>query len=113
MRKVYLRKGMKIDFTDVVCSATSPPDWEMDRVMYLDNNGIFETEDGEYIGGYVIADGGHCSCYGFEETEWHFMSYTKEELMKIADMRQSAQNPRYIRTFWKLVEGYVGGRDEF
>ena len=55
----------------ILFAATSDQDYDMSRTIILDT-------DKSYTG----IKGSHCSCYGFDETEWDATEYTGEELGK-------------------------------
>lgn len=65
-----------IPLTDIVAVVTDEPDYEMSRIMYVD--------DWPEYGDHTIVEGGHCSCYGFDDTEWTGVSYTSAELKDVA-----------------------------
>ena len=56
----------------IVAVVTSAPDYEMSRLVYV--------EDWPEYDDHSVIDGGHCSCYGFEDTEWTGTTYTRDEL---------------------------------
>ena len=91
MKKIDVKS---IDFKPhtIVIAMTSEPDYEMSRQMLL------EPEYGRYI----VLEGYHCSCYGFDETEWEAIEYSSEELRKIADAPYNANDD-----FWKAVKIHV------
>ena len=60
----------------IVLVATSDPDYEMDRTMYI--------EDYPDWGDATIVSGFHCSCFDFDDTEWEAIQYTSEQLVKLA-----------------------------
>lgn len=59
----------------VVAATTSAPDYEMDRTLFVEHHPDW--------GEYTIIHGAHCSCYGFDETEWDATVYTKAQLLKL------------------------------
>ena len=65
-------KEIKISPADILFASTSDPDYEMSRVILL-----------EQAGKYIILEGGHCSCYGFDDTEWSAIEYEIDELKKL------------------------------
>lgn len=73
----YEIKGKVIEPHNIVSAITSEPDYEMSRIILLE-----DMPDIAY-GEYVLMEGGHCSCYGFDETNWDCIKLTKEELLKI------------------------------
>ena len=84
-------KTLVIEPSNILFASTSDPDYEMDRIILLDNG----CEE------YIVVEGGHCSCYDFDETEWYATGYTKDELKKLADSRCKED------MFWKMVKGYL------
>jgi len=75
----YNIKGKKIKLHNILFATTSERDYEMIRLLLLEN--MPDTEYGEY----VLAEGGHCSCYDFDETEWDCVKITDDELNKILE----------------------------
>ena len=75
--KIYNIKDKKVQLHNIVCAITSEPDWEMSRLILLED--MPNTEYGEY----VLIEGGHCSCYGFDDTEWDCIQLTEDELKTI------------------------------
>lgn len=57
---------------NILFASTSDQDYEMSRLILL--------EDVEEYGNYIILEGSHCSCYGFDDTQWEAVQYTEEEL---------------------------------
>jgi len=54
---------------------TSDPAYEMSRIVLVENH----PDSGDY----VLIDGGHCSCYGFDETQWDATFLDRNELLKV------------------------------
>lgn len=77
--EVYKIDKDKIKIHNIVYAITSKPDYNMDRLLLLEN-----LEDLKYDE-FVIVEGGHCSCYDFDDTKWEGTKYTKEELLKLAE----------------------------
>ena len=75
----YNIKGKEIKLHNILFATTSERDYEMIRLLLLEN--MPDTEYGEY----VLAEGGHCSCYNFDETEWDCVKITDNELNKILE----------------------------
>lgn len=75
----YDIKNVKIELYNVLFCVTSEQDYSMTRLLLLEN--MPDTKFRQY----VLAEGGHCSCYGFDETEWHCLKLTKDELLKILE----------------------------
>ena len=76
MEEIKNFKLEQIPLHDIVIVATSKPDCEMERTIVV--------EDYQGYGDWLVVDGGHCSCYGFEEVEWHATKYTSDEIRKLA-----------------------------
>ena len=64
---------------NILFATTSERDYEMNRLLLLED--MPDTEYGEY----VLAEGGHCSCYNFDDTEWDCVKITDDELNKILE----------------------------
>ncbi|WP_288910785.1 hypothetical protein [uncultured Thomasclavelia sp.] len=79
----YDLKNKTVQLHNILFASTSSPDYEMDRTILLE-----ELEDLKY-GEYVVVEGGHCSCYDFDDCEWYATKYTKEELIKLAESHQN------------------------
>lgn len=76
----------------ILVAITSEPNYEMERkILLTDIDGL---ENGEYL----FLEGGHCSCYDFDETNWNGTIYTSDELRKLA---KADYNKNDI--FWKEV----------
>jgi len=104
MRKV--EAPITIDTWRIICAAQSEPDYSEDRQILL-----YGGEAGDYHGDgpFVVLDGGHCSCYDWEEVEWYATEYTYDELMTLAHSKVSG-NGCYSKTeleFWRMVEHAV------
>ena len=100
MEKYDLKKE-KVQLHNIAIATTSRPDYEMNRWLLLE-----DLKDLNY-NEYVVVEGGHCSCYGFDETVWDAIKYTTEELIKIAEDRIS--NDYYYKEekeFYRLVLNY-------
>jgi hypothetical protein len=73
-------KGFKIEqipIHKIVFIATSDQAYEMDRTIFVENYPSYSDD-------YTIVSGGHCSCYGFDDTEWEAVIYSEDELKKVA-----------------------------
>lgn len=91
--KNYNIKGKIIEPYNVVFATTSEPDYEMSRLMLLENMPDISYRD------YVLAEGSHCSCYGFNEIEWDCTQLTAEELkiiLKVDDWGLRGQLKRFL-----------------
>ena len=114
MRKYDIKKG-NIKLHNILYSITSEIDYSMDRLILLKDmpntiNGFVKDENGNCrkIEEYVLVEGGHCSCYDFDETQWDAVVYEKEELIKLLDDK----NTRYddLRQKLKSFLKYYGWR---
>lgn len=106
MEKYNLDKN-KIKLHNIVIATTTTIDYEMERWYLLE-----DLEDLSY-NEYVILEGGHCSCYDFDDTRWEAMKYKKEELLKIAkDRIDKSSYYKEEKRFYKLVFSYLGGENE-
>lgn len=79
MEKYNLKNKDDIKMANILFATTSERDYEMLRLILLEN--MPDTKYDEY----VLAEGGHCSCYDFDETEWDCIKVTEEELNKILE----------------------------
>lgn len=86
-----------VQLHNILYATTSSPDYEMDRSILLEN-----LEDVSY-GEYVVVEGYHCSCYGFDDTEWEATKYTKEELIKLAEAHQNDTYKSSIHSLYNYV----------
>jgi hypothetical protein len=93
MKKVNY-KELDTKLHNIICAYTTDPDYEMSRYILL--------EDCSVCNGYIVVEGGHCSCYGFDETEWDAISYTADELEILANAEYNNNHP-----FWELVKRYL------
>jgi len=72
-------KNFKIDeipIWKIALVATSDPDYEMDRIMLVENHPNYD--------GYTVIHGGHCSCYEFDDTDWSAFCYSRSQVIKLA-----------------------------
>lgn len=91
MKKIDYRT-LDIKPHNILVAYTTEPDYEMSRYILL------EIEYDKY----VILEGHHCSCFGFDDTEWKSIEYTQDELRKLANAGYNQDNP-----FWMLVRKHV------
>lgn len=75
--KNYNIKKDEITIANVVYCITSPEDYSMSRLLILENMPNMD------YGEYMLVEGGHCSCYGFDETDYDATIYSKTELLKV------------------------------
>ena len=63
MKIIQHAKIEEIPFHHIVFAVTSKEDCcDMSRIVFLENYPKY--------GDYTFAEGGHCSCYGFESIQW-------------------------------------------
>lgn len=82
---------------NILFTYTTPNDYEMERIIILENMNGLDDE------GYIVLEGGHCSCYDFDEVEWFGTSYTTQELKLLANADYNSNHP-----LWKMVREYFG-----
>lgn len=90
----YDLKNVKIELHNVVFSTTTPEDYEMDRLLLLED--MPQTNWDEY----VLVEGGHCSCYGFDETQWDATVFSEAEMDKLMEREQYGTTRKQLREFW-------------
>lgn len=74
----YDIKNKQIGLHNILFASTSYPDYQMDRIILLENLKDLKYDE------YVVVEGFHCSCYDFADCEWEAIKYTKQELVKLA-----------------------------
>lgn len=79
MEKYNLKNKTDIKMHNVLFATTSEKDYEMKRLLLLED--MPDTEYNEF----VLAEGSHCSCYDFDETNWDCTKLTKDELNKLLE----------------------------
>lgn len=85
MEAYRLRKD-QVRLESVVISVTSNIDYYMCRYVLLENLNDLEYNE------YVIADASHCSCYGFDDSQWVATKYTSEEIEKLIKEKSKYEN---------------------
>lgn len=86
----------------IVCAAQSEPNYGEDRQILLYGG----DRDGYHNGGpFVLLDGGHCSCFDWEDVEWDATEYDRDEVLALARSKADGEGcySKSERTFWKLV----------
>ncbi len=75
---------LTIPIHKVVFTLTSDIDYSMERLIFVGDY----PDDGQYL----MVEGSHCSCYGFDDTEWTATYLEEEELKKLllAWLKQSS-----------------------
>lgn len=94
MRK-YELKGKDIKLHNILFSTTSTEDYEMSRLILLER--MPDTDYDEY----VLIEGWHCSCYGFDDTEWEAIIFSREELDKLTQAEPCGNERKQLNDFWK------------
>jgi hypothetical protein len=61
----------------ILIAVTSEPDYEMSRVLIV--------EDYPEWSKTTVVNGGHCSCYGFDETSWDATIYENDEMKPLME----------------------------
>lgn len=72
-------QDFKLTQVNILWAWTSDPDYEMNRVILVDLGVDTKTGKDEYL----VLEGYHCSCYGFEDTKWEGTVYFEEELKQL------------------------------
>ena len=83
--KVFNLGNFQIEPQHILVAVTSEPDYEMERRILLKLK----------YDKYVLVEGSHCSCYGFDDVEWSAIEYTRDELVKLANAKYNI-----IDRFW-------------
>lgn len=78
MRNYRIITDLPVTLSNVLFCTTSNIDYSMDRIILCEK--LPDLKCGEY----VLINGGHCSCYDFDETTWDATVYTGSELIKLA-----------------------------
>lgn len=79
MEKYEIKNKTDIKMHNVLYAITSNQDYSMDRIILLE--GLPDLKYNEF----VLVEGGHCSCYDFDQTTWDATKLTKEELLKFVE----------------------------
>jgi len=89
-----------IPISDIVLSYTQDEGYESQRNFLLETYGYSKVGED-----YIIIEGSHCSCYGYDDMDWDITAYDSEELIKVAKgrVKTSYFNPE----FWKMVLKYL------
>lgn len=87
MKRYNLRNKDDIKMHNILFATTSNRDYEMSRLILLEDMPDTKAE-------YVLAEGYHCSCFDFDETEWDCVELTENELRKIL---RNERNNRSLR----------------
>ena len=98
----YDLKLSNIKFHNIVLAITSKPYYEMWRYLLIE-----DLEDLRYDE-YVVVEGFHCSCYGFDDTKWEAIKYTKNELRTLAEKKIIDEwYSKEEKRFYYLVNEYL------
>ena len=79
MTKYNLKSKADIKMHNVLFATTSAIEFEEERLLLLED--MPDTNDDEF----VLVEGSHCSCYGFDETNWDCIKLTRNELNKLLE----------------------------
>lgn len=79
MEKYSLKNKTDIKMHNILFATTTERDYEMKRLILLED--MPDTNYDEF----VLAEGYHCSCYDFDETEWDCIKLTRAELEKMLE----------------------------
>ena len=107
MRNVEAPKAIKT--WRIICAAQSEPDYSEDRQIL-----IYGGEHPDSEGLFILLDGGHCSCYDWEDVVWDATEYSRDELMSLAKSKIDGRGcfTKSERVFWKMVMVAVFGGEE-
>lgn len=92
----YEIKAKQINLHNILYATTSSRDYEMNRWILLENMPDVKYNE------YIIVEGGHCSCYDFDDTTWGAVKYTSEELIEVA--KKNLKNKSYYEEEEDLFE---------
>lgn len=92
----------------IVCASQSEPNWSEERYILIYAGDDPRTYCGE---GYILLEGGHCSCYDWDEVDWSAVKYTAAELKKLGESKIDEHGCYYEaeRAFWRSVLHAIGG----
>ena len=93
--KNYDLKDKKIELHNVLFATTSPNDYEMNRLILLEDMPDVNWNE------YVLLEGYHCSCYGFDETQWDATVFSEAEMDKLMEREQYETLRKELGEFWK------------
>lgn len=92
--KSYKIEDNKIKLHNILYAITSTQDYEMNRLLLLENMPDTDEE-------YVLAEGYHCSCYDFDDTAWDCIQLSLKELNKILKEEKYDDLRIKLRSFLK------------
>ena len=108
MKMIKDYKVKEIPIHKIVIAFTTKPDYEMDRCLLV--------EDYPEYSDYLILNGGHCSCYDFDEVTWDGYYFAKLEHKTSKEMKEEISKLMHSWTnehwgaeevFAKLVIDYL------
>lgn len=72
------------------------------------DEGIYVLSKSKEHGKYIIAESYHCSCYGYDDTIYDGIAYTKKEIIKlcIASLNGQLDDTDEKQKFYKYVAFY-------
>lgn len=73
----YNIKNKKIELHNIVFAITSEPDYNMERLLLLEDMPDVNYDE------YVLVEGSHCSCYDFDDCCWDAIKLNRTELIKL------------------------------
>lgn len=99
MEIVNYKSLQEVPLHEILFAVTSEIDYEMDRLVLLEHREDFETQ-------FILIEGGHCSCYDFDDTQWEGLVMTEEELEKLLENVSEYQTLRMkLKDFLKYYKG--------
>lgn len=91
-----------LELYNIIISHTEGDGYEEERSILVE--GLEDMKEGEY----VVIEGSHCSCYGFDDTEWDATLYSENELMKLALADYNRDS-----IFWKRILKYLRSKRKY
>ena len=99
MEIVNYKSLQEVTLHEILFAVTSEIDYEMDRLILLEHRENFDKQ-------YILIEGGHCSCYDFDDTQWEGLIMTEEELEKLLENVSEYQTLRMkLKDFLKYYKG--------
>jgi hypothetical protein len=95
MKKISIQ-DIKLEAHNIIYAVTNIDQLEEDRIIFAEHNAGDKHN-------WVIIEGSHCSCYGFDDLEWTVIAYTRDELLLLADVEYNQNDP-----VWQFIK-----KDEF
>lgn len=97
MKKIEVPK--LIEPWRIICAAQSEPDYSEERyILIYSGENVWDDV-------YAVIEGGHCSCFSWNDVEWDGVEYGRDELLKLAESKigDSGWYCRAEQRFWKMV----------